>query len=166
MPCLFTSCCTPNVINGISCELAAFGTEHRRGASRWVPFMCVPITCKSVCERKCRTYKNNRDYLLHSIPSFVSHDINRYWLIWLYTVFGYDVKWEGGVSVISYDNLWNVMKKRGISQYALIKQYNISPGQITRLKRNESVSTHTIEIFCKILDCKVSDIMEYIPDDE
>ena len=68
--------------------------------------------------------------------------------------------------MISYDNLWNVMKKRGISQYALIKQYNISPGQITRLKRNESVSTHTIEIFCKILDCKVSDIMEYIPDDE
>ena len=68
--------------------------------------------------------------------------------------------------MISYDNLWNVMKKRGISQYALIKQYNISPGQITRLKRNESVSTHTIEIFCKILDCKVSDIMEYIEEEE
>ena len=66
--------------------------------------------------------------------------------------------------MISYDNLWNVMKKKGITQYALIKQFNISPGQITRLKRNESVSTHTIEIFCKILDCNVEDIMEYIPD--
>ena len=68
--------------------------------------------------------------------------------------------------MISYENLWNVMKERGISQYALIKQYKISPGQITRLKRNESVSTHTIEVFCKILRCRVEDIMVYIPDEE
>lgn len=68
--------------------------------------------------------------------------------------------------MISYDNLWKVMKDKGISQYALIKQYKVSPGQITRLKRNESVSTHTIEMFCKILGCRVEDIMEYIPDDE
>ncbi len=67
--------------------------------------------------------------------------------------------------MISYDDLWNVMKAKGISQYALIKQYNVSPGQITRLKRNESVSTHTIEMFCKILDCQVGDIMKYIPDE-
>ena len=58
------------------------------------------------------------------------------------------------------------MKEKGVSQYALIKKYNISPARITRLKRNESVSTHTIEMFCKILDCQVGDIMEYIKDDE
>lgn len=64
--------------------------------------------------------------------------------------------------MISYDKLWQVLKEKGISQYALIKKYHISPGQITRLKRNESVSTHTIEVFCKILQCQVGDIMEYI----
>ncbi|MGI6029715.1 MAG: helix-turn-helix domain-containing protein [Candidatus Heteroscillospira sp.] len=68
--------------------------------------------------------------------------------------------------MISYANLWNVMKEKGISQYALIKKYGISPAQITRLKRNESVSTHTIEVFCRILDCEVGDIMKYIPDNE
>ena len=68
--------------------------------------------------------------------------------------------------MISYDNLWNVMKERGITQYALINTYHISPAQITRLKRNESVSTHTIEMFCRILDCKVGDIVEYIRDDD
>ena len=68
--------------------------------------------------------------------------------------------------MISYDNLWNVMKERGISQYALIKRYHISPGQITRLKRNESVSTHTIDMFCRILNCEVADIMKYIPDQD
>ena len=67
--------------------------------------------------------------------------------------------------MISYDNLWNVMKEKGITQYMLIKRYNISPGQITRLKRNESVSTHTIEMFCKILNCDVGEIMQYIPDE-
>lgn len=68
--------------------------------------------------------------------------------------------------LISYDNLWNVMRDRGISQYALIKKYGISPAQITRLKRNESVSMHTIEMFCKILNCQVGDIATYIPDNE
>ena len=67
--------------------------------------------------------------------------------------------------VISYEKLWVTMKKRGITQYALIKKYGISPAQITRLKRNESVSTHTIEVFCKILDCGVEDVMEYIQDE-
>lgn len=68
--------------------------------------------------------------------------------------------------MISYDGLWRVMKEKGVSQYALIKKYNVSPAQITRLKRNESVSTHTIEMFCKILDCEVGEIMRYIRDEE
>ena len=68
--------------------------------------------------------------------------------------------------MITYDNLWKTMKKKGVSQYTLIKEYHISPGQITRLKRNESVSTHTIEMFCKILKCKVEDIMTYKDDEK
>ena len=68
--------------------------------------------------------------------------------------------------MISYNNLWKVMEEKGVSQYTLIKKYKISPAQITRLKRNESVRTHTIEMFCRILDCEVGDIMEYIRDDE
>lgn len=64
--------------------------------------------------------------------------------------------------MIIYDNLWNVMKEKGISQYALIKKYGVSPAQITRLKRNESVSTHTINMFCRILRCQVGDIMQYV----
>ena len=67
--------------------------------------------------------------------------------------------------MISYEKLWMAMKERGVTQYALIKKYGVSPGQITRLKRNESVSTHTIEMFCKILNCDVGDIMQYVPDE-
>ncbi len=63
--------------------------------------------------------------------------------------------------MIVYDNLWATMRNKGITQYALIKKYGISPAQITRLKRGESVSTHTIDIFCTILNCQVQDIMQY-----
>ena len=73
---------------------------------------------------------------------------------------------EHSWSMMFYDNLWKVMKEKGISQYALIRDYHISPGQLTRLKRNESVSTHTIEVFCRILQCSVGEIMEYVPEDE
>ena len=67
--------------------------------------------------------------------------------------------------MISYDKLWQTMKEKGVTQYTLIKKYNVSPAQITRLKRNESVSTHTIETFCKILNCKVEDVMTYVEDE-
>lgn len=68
--------------------------------------------------------------------------------------------------MISYNRLWQTMKERGITQYSLIKNFGISPAQITRLKRNESVSTHTIEVFCRILDCNVEDIMQYVKENE
>lgn len=67
--------------------------------------------------------------------------------------------------MISYEKLWQTMKARGVTQYTLIKKYNISPAQITRLKRNESVSTHTIDMFCGILKCNVEDIMQYTEDE-
>ena len=67
--------------------------------------------------------------------------------------------------MITYHRLWQTMNEKGVTQYTLIKKYNISPAQITRLKRNESVSTHTIEMFCKILKCNVEDVMQYIEEE-
>ena len=69
-------------------------------------------------------------------------------------------------SMIIFDRLWKTMQKKGITQYTLIKHYHISPAQLTRLKRNESVSTHTIDMFCRILSCDVDDIMEYVEDQQ
>ena len=65
--------------------------------------------------------------------------------------------------MILYDRLWETMRRRGVTQYALIHKYHVSPSQITRLKRNESVSTHTIDVFCEILQCNVEDIMCHFP---
>ena len=68
--------------------------------------------------------------------------------------------------MIVYDRLWKTMKAKGVTQYALIYKHHVSPSQITRLKRNESVSTHTIDMFCEILDCDVEDVMQRIPNAE
>ena len=63
--------------------------------------------------------------------------------------------------MISYDPLWETMKTRGVSQYRLIKNYGVSSGQINRLKKNAYVSTHTIEMLCEILNCRVEEVMQY-----
>lgn len=64
--------------------------------------------------------------------------------------------------MITYQRLWETMKKRNMTTYRLIKDYGISSGQIDRMKKNMYVSTHTIEMFCIILDCRVEDVMELI----
>lgn len=64
--------------------------------------------------------------------------------------------------MITYQKLWETMKNRNITTYRLITDFGISSGQIDRMKKNMYVSTHTIEMFCIILDCRVEDVMEVI----
>lgn len=64
--------------------------------------------------------------------------------------------------MIVYRKLWETMKKKGISQYKLIKEYKVSSGQLDRLRKNENVSTYTLNLLCQILHCKLDDIAEYI----
>ena len=63
--------------------------------------------------------------------------------------------------MIVFDRLWTTMKKHGVSQYKLIKDYGISSGQLDRLRKNENVSTYTLSQLCKILNCRLEDIAEY-----
>ncbi len=66
--------------------------------------------------------------------------------------------------MISYAPFWKTLKKRGVSQYQLIKKYNFSAGQLSRMRANQNISTHTIGVLCEILDCRVEDIIVFIKD--
>lgn len=66
--------------------------------------------------------------------------------------------------LISYEKLWLTMQKKGVSQYSLIKNYHVSAGQLSRLRNDSYVSTHTIDMLCNILDCNVEDIMTHTKD--
>ena len=68
--------------------------------------------------------------------------------------------------MISYEPLWRTMKERGATTYTLQVKGEISSSTIRRLKANESVSTNTLEALCKILNCDLSDIIEYLPDNK
>lgn len=66
--------------------------------------------------------------------------------------------------MIIYDRLWETMRKKQVTQYRLVKYYGFSSGQLGRLRKNRNVSTHTINILCRILDCAIHDIMEFKKD--
>ena len=66
--------------------------------------------------------------------------------------------------MIKFDRLWAMLKTRRISQYQLIHDYGISKGQLDRLKKNENVTTNTLDILCNILNCEVEDICQHTRD--
>lgn len=63
--------------------------------------------------------------------------------------------------MIVYTPLWETMKAKGISSYALINKYNISSSTINRLRHNQGVTTQLLDDLCRILDCQVEDILKY-----
>ncbi|MBQ6845321.1 MAG: helix-turn-helix transcriptional regulator [Agathobacter sp.] len=63
--------------------------------------------------------------------------------------------------MISYAPFWKTMEEKGITQYKLIYHYQISANTLQRIKRSQSINTNTLNLLCLILDCKVSDIIEF-----
>jgi len=61
---------------------------------------------------------------------------------------------------VSYDPLWKTLKRKQISQYYLIHHHGISANQLHRMHKNMYVSTRTLELLCKILKCRVEDVIE------
>jgi len=66
-------------------------------------------------------------------------------------------------ALISYEPFWRTMKERGVTTYALITRHNISSATIDRMKKGEGITTAKLDDLCRILQCTVSDIIEYIP---
>jgi len=64
--------------------------------------------------------------------------------------------------MISYKPLWETMKQKKISTYALITKYNISSATVDRIKKGGGITTVKIDDLCRILDCRVEDVIEYI----
>ncbi|MBQ3075844.1 MAG: helix-turn-helix transcriptional regulator [Clostridia bacterium] len=67
--------------------------------------------------------------------------------------------------MISFEPFWNTLEQRGVTTYQLIKKHNISSATIDRMKKGGGISTMKIDDFCRILNCKVEDIILYRSDD-
>ena len=68
--------------------------------------------------------------------------------------------------MIKFDRLWETMQKKGISTYMLREKGGIDSKTIRRLRANENMETKTLNKLCAVLDCTLSDIATYIPDEE
>jgi DNA-binding Xre family transcriptional regulator len=66
--------------------------------------------------------------------------------------------------MISYTPFWETLKEKNITTYTLITKHNISSATIDRMKKGKGIRTMKIDDFCRILDCNVSQIIEYVPE--
>lgn len=68
--------------------------------------------------------------------------------------------------MICYDRFWDTLRASPESTYTLIKNHRISSSTIDKLRRNKPVTTTTINDLCRILNCRVEDILTYVPSEE
>ena len=67
--------------------------------------------------------------------------------------------------MIDYSPFWRTLEKRKENWYTMITDHGLSSATLFRLKHNENVSTKTLNDLCAILNCGISDIVQYVPSD-
>lgn len=68
--------------------------------------------------------------------------------------------------MVVYTPFWDTLKKSKETTYTLIVKHRISSSTIDKLRKNKPLNTTTINDLCRILQCRVEEIMEYQPSDE
>ena len=68
--------------------------------------------------------------------------------------------------MIKYNPFWKTLKASNESTYTLITRHRISSATIDKLRNNKAMTTTTLNDLCKILNCRLEDIAEYVPCEE
>ncbi|MEY8518480.1 helix-turn-helix transcriptional regulator [Lachnospiraceae bacterium 29-84] len=64
---------------------------------------------------------------------------------------------------VTYKKLFHLLIDRGLQPSGLTEKAGFSANILTRLKRDQYVSLDSIEKICLALNCKVDDILDFIP---
>lgn len=67
--------------------------------------------------------------------------------------------------MIHYAPLWKTMAAQKVTTYTLRFKHGMSHATVQRLQADMPVSTHTLNKLCTILNCRLEDVAEYIPDE-
>lgn len=68
--------------------------------------------------------------------------------------------------MISYEPLWKTLQRKEITTYQLLNDYGISRGMLDNLKHNRSITMNTLNEFCKMLNCDVTDVIKFTKENE
>ncbi len=66
--------------------------------------------------------------------------------------------------MITFEPLWATLERKKISQYSLIKDHGFSTGTLDALRKNKSVTLNTLNDLCNILQCDISDVIQFTMD--
>ena len=66
---------------------------------------------------------------------------------------------------VNYKKLCHLMIEKNLSNSDLQRKAGFSGNILTRLKRNRYVSLESIESICRVLECGVDDILEFVPEE-
>lgn len=67
--------------------------------------------------------------------------------------------------MISYAPFWKTLQNSSETTYSMINKHHVSSAIIDKLRNNKPLNTTTINDLCRIFNCKIQDIMEYLPSD-
>ncbi len=67
---------------------------------------------------------------------------------------------------VSYKKLFHLLIDKDISVADLQRQAGYSANISTRLRNNSYVSLESMEKICRVLDCKLDDVVEFVPDEK
>lgn len=65
--------------------------------------------------------------------------------------------------MIDYSPFWNTLNNSTESTYTLITKHHISSSAIDKLRKNKPMNTTTLNDLCRIFDCRLEEIAQYIP---
>ena len=65
------------------------------------------------------------------------------------------------VMSVKYEKLFQRLKEDSITGVELAKNAGFSDNIMTRIRRNEYISLESVEKICKVLNCKIDDIIEF-----
>ena len=65
---------------------------------------------------------------------------------------------------VNYNKLWKMMIDKKMSITELTHLAGISTNAMAKLGKNEDVRVNILEKLCTSLDCKLDDIVEFVPD--
>ena len=65
----------------------------------------------------------------------------------------------------SYNKLWKLMIDKNINKTTLRQQAGITSNAMAKMGKNLPVNIEVLAKICRVLGCKVDDIMEFLPDE-
>ena len=67
---------------------------------------------------------------------------------------------------VSYKRLWKLLIDKNMKKRDLKEAAKLSPSLMSSLNQDKSVTVNTLSRICEVLDCRIEDIVEFVPEEK